>query len=208
MKKSLIALSIAAALSATGAQAATLPAGATLSIDAGSNFLMGGNPGANLFGESGLTVGPGAGNTGTGSHSGPPAAGDVGGVTKPWTYFCNTGYDYMALGSSFGGSTEAGVDMSGWTVTWNGIAAIPMGGDAAQGDSSIAAFTWDGTNGGTYTITHSAHVPLGDPSGFGGVAYDLNLTGTVSTIPVPAAVWLFGSGLLGLVGVARRRKTA
>jgi hypothetical protein len=25
-------------------------------------------------------------------------------------------------------------------------------------------------------------------------------------IPVPAAVWLFGSGLLGLVGVARRRK--
>ena len=26
------------------------------------------------------------------------------------------------------------------------------------------------------------------------------------TIPVPAAVWLMGSGLLGLVGVARRRK--
>ena len=27
-----------------------------------------------------------------------------------------------------------------------------------------------------------------------------------SAIPVPAAVWLFGSGLLGLVGIARRRK--
>lgn len=29
----------------------------------------------------------------------------------------------------------------------------------------------------------------------------------VSAIPVPAAVWLFGSGLLGLVGMARRKKT-
>ncbi|HSD97741.1 MAG TPA: VPLPA-CTERM sorting domain-containing protein [Sulfuricaulis sp.] len=28
---------------------------------------------------------------------------------------------------------------------------------------------------------------------------------SVSTVPVPAAVWLFGSGLLGLIGVARRK---
>ncbi|BAZ93192.1 fructose-1-phosphate kinase [Thiohalobacter thiocyanaticus] len=33
-----------------------------------------------------------------------------------------------------------------------------------------------------------------------------NIQVTPSAIPVPAAVWLFGSGLLGLVGVARRRK--
>ena len=31
-----------------------------------------------------------------------------------------------------------------------------------------------------------------------------NLT-AVSAVPVPAAVWLFGSGLLGLVGIARRK---
>ena len=29
-----------------------------------------------------------------------------------------------------------------------------------------------------------------------------------AAIPVPPAVWLFGSGLLGLVGMARRKKTA
>ena len=28
----------------------------------------------------------------------------------------------------------------------------------------------------------------------------------VSAVPVPAAVWLFGSGLLGLVGMVRRKK--
>lgn len=28
----------------------------------------------------------------------------------------------------------------------------------------------------------------------------------VSTVPVPAAAWLFGSGLLGLIGVARRKR--
>ena len=29
---------------------------------------------------------------------------------------------------------------------------------------------------------------------------------SIRPIPIPAAVWLFGSGLLGLVGIARRRK--
>lgn len=39
-----------------------------------------------------------------------------------------------------------------------------------------------------------------------GVFYDNLEFAQVSAVPVPAAVWLFGSGLLGLVGVARRRK--
>jgi hypothetical protein len=30
--------------------------------------------------------------------------------------------------------------------------------------------------------------------------------GQVAVVPVPGAVWLFGSGLLGLVGMARRKK--
>jgi hypothetical protein len=37
---------------------------------------------------------------------------------------------------------------------------------------------------------------------------DVNPTfigGSVTVVPVPAAVWLFGSGILGLIGVARRR---
>ena len=47
-----------------------------------------------------------------------------------------------------------------------------------------------------------------------GVAYNYDENGNLvaiadlSVIPVPAAVWLFGSGLLGLIGVSRRRKLA
>lgn len=39
-------------------------------------------------------------------------------------------------------------------------------------------------------------------------AYFDNVSMTVNAIPVPAAVWLFGSGLIGLVGMARRKKAA
>jgi len=35
-----------------------------------------------------------------------------------------------------------------------------------------------------------------------------NVTLEFSPVPIPAALWLFGSGLLGLIGVARRRANA
>ncbi len=31
--------------------------------------------------------------------------------------------------------------------------------------------------------------------------------GDIGAVPIPSAVWLFGSGLLGLIGIARRKKT-
>ena len=37
---------------------------------------------------------------------------------------------------------------------------------------------------------------------------NISVTADVNAVPVPAAAWLFGSGLLGLVGVARRKITA
>ena len=34
----------------------------------------------------------------------------------------------------------------------------------------------------------------------------VGMSGFVQQVPIPPAVWLFGSGLLGLVGIARRKK--
>jgi hypothetical protein len=40
--------------------------------------------------------------------------------------------------------------------------------------------------------------------------YDLNIVSAAgaptSPIPIPSAVWLFGTGLIGLIGIARRKK--
>jgi len=33
-------------------------------------------------------------------------------------------------------------------------------------------------------------------------------SGNVGAVPIPASIWLFGSGLLGLVGMARHKKEA
>jgi hypothetical protein len=55
------------------------------------------------------------------------------------------------------------------------------------------AVTMSGTNGVTST----------DEAGCGS---GLNGSTSPAAVPVPAALWLFGSGLLGLVGVARRKK--
>ena len=144
----------------------------------------------------------------TGSHAGS-IDGSESPVSDIWEFFGGTGMDYLT--SPMVDNGDGTVDMSGWTVTWNGIAAIPMGGDSANfaGDTGLGALVCGSCNvGDAFTLDYTAHVPLGDASGFGGVGYTLHLEGTVAPIPVPAAVWLFGSGLLGLVGVARRKKAA
>ena len=45
----------------------------------------------------------------------------------------------------------------------------------------------------------------------GGATYDYGVTGTINTIttsavPLPGSIWLFGSALLGLSGIAKRKK--
>ncbi len=57
---------------------------------------------------------------------------------------------------------------------------------------------------GFYTLVIGAHGGTGDVAD--AVVYDVLVT--TSPVPVPGAVWLFGTGIAGLMGFARRKKTA
>ena len=111
------------------------------------------------------------------------------------------------------GGTSAAVDFSllpydsgtgifpGYTG-YNSVSAEAVGGTATT--LGIFELTLDlagafGSDFGTFT---------GVQLQLTGGGYDAapSLIGTTAAVPVPAAVWLFGSGLLGLVGVARRKK--
>ena len=101
------------------------------------------------------------------------------------------------------------LDFSGWEWTWN-LQTWNLGSGAWDGNpNGVALMTCenDCANGDAYSLTYSATFPS-TPFGLEGVQYSLSLTGVISSVPVPAAIWLFGSGLLGLVGMARRKKAA
>lgn len=58
-------------------------------------------------------------------------------------------------------------------------------------------------------LTRDYHI---HPSGVGPGSYNITMWGSMGpggpAVPLPAAAWLFGSGVIGLVGLARRKMTA
>lgn len=106
-------------------------------------------------------------------------------------------------------------------LIWNSLGfsttfSLPMG------PSPMVTTTWDTTVIGTAVLGSnpsgtlplvadtSPGNPMATPPFYGHmINYDftsMHVTNFVSGVPIPAAVWLFGSGLLGLLGVARRKR--
>lgn len=224
-----IAAGLVLAAAATGAQAVAVNNGDTLTINAGAPVITS-IPGVGDFltGFTGSWFGMDTDGNGTivngektalsaahspgivigqASTAGPygnglALVGSAGPIVDSWGFFSSTGTNFTTVGIT--GSTEAGLDMSGWAVAWNNVPFIDMGA------GGTATFNWDGVYGSTYTLDYSTAVPLASPA-FPGVNYSLHLEGTVvQAAPVPEAS-TYGMMLagLGLVGFAvRRRKNA
>ncbi len=209
----------------------SVSSGSYFGLDSNGNGVISAGERAAISQHDGLLLGTVQGASG--SHGGPPDGSESPGIDNPWAFKANTGMQYSSTPTNVltdDGNGNATVDFSGWGVTWNGISAINMGGGsqdcgtandgiciAANGidiggvfdnGTGVATVTCavDCAAGDTYVLDYTAIVPQADASNFGGILFQLHLEGTVAAVPVPAAVWLFGSGLLGLAGVARRRK--
>lgn len=89
----------------------------------------------------------------------------------------------------------------------------PVHGDKCQangpcdGPGVVFSGTTDGAGNFTLSASYKPTLDEGSVAGaYSSQFVEWSLAGSYSTVvPVPAAAWLFGSGLMGLVGVARRR---
>ena len=93
------------------------------------------------------------------------------------------------------------------TLVLNGGAPLFPNGDSSVWTNYSASVNLGSDVSGGIDFLISA--PCGAAAGCVSDYYIDNISvefGEASAVPVPAAAWLFGSSLLGLVGVAKRKK--
>jgi len=93
------------------------------------------------------------------------------------------------------------VDLSAFEVFWNGNVFEQGPRPDNSGPFVLAGGTFNLATQG-YVLDWTSQIKNGP---FNGVIAAWHLEGTLSAIPVPAAIWLFGSGVLALFGIVKRR---
>lgn len=133
-----------------------------------------------------------------------------GSLLSIYTAATNLGDVNSVAGSLNGGPVASGtldtmtgtitMDLSSWFANWSGN-DISMGTGKDDGiTSAFATGTWDSITG-EYSLSWQSL-----DTGPYLITSLWTLEGTASPVPLPSALWLFGSGLIGLVGFSRRKK--
>lgn len=191
IKKSLVAATVVAAFGAGAASAATI-----------ATFNLNVNIDSTLYGPMDIVDQTGAhGGTGTGSLDSDGSISMITNEHLQTIMGTNTITDATYTIPSLGGSDASSHVFACQDVAPVAVAACPsvilnpdfLGGVTAGavpdgvGDSFTLTFSGASVTQRTFTLTSW------EPA---------------AVVPVPAAAWLFGSGLLGLAGAARRRRAA
>lgn len=163
-----------------------------------------------------------------------PTTGPVNGASMNYTFqydgSTDVGYNISAPGTAYAGSKGSemaylGFNELGFKAAYNSAGVnqsylhtgagpfINFQGDyLTSTDGFLFGTYWSGTEYAPDTNQTWAFDFVGGQQGYASksyLAYALAVrTGQVAAVPVPAAAWLFGSGLVGLVGVARKRIAA
>ena len=146
-----------------------------------------------------------AGNVVTYNSSGPIDSGDL--AANVFGFYLTSGGGttyYSDSSENLGGSTQMLAYQGNGTDL---IDAFVIGG--APWSTNEYLLAWEDlpsfveANGNGLTPAGAVTCPSSGDCDFNDLVV---MVESVQPIPVPAAVWLFGSGLLGLVGIARRRK--
>lgn len=129
------------------------------------------------------------------------------GVTRAWNI------------DNFNGGTGTGTNFvpnpptnsTSWQSFTSGQACAVSGCIDGNDVVNVGDVNGDGLDDYTVTLVSAGQVgSVWDTGFFGGEYYEVWASTTtitsVAPVPIPAAIWLFGSGLLGLAGISRRKK--
>lgn len=126
------------------------------------------------------------------------------------------GVNTSLVSQVFSGFNVTGFLSGDWMVTDASITHIAFKSDGyfILGEVNAASGTWDNTDWDLTLATCPDTICTAGPRAYtwddftnnGGNFADLSNARAFSVVPIPAAAWLFGSGLIGLAGVARRKK--
>jgi hypothetical protein len=126
--------------------------------------------------------------------------------------------NYTASGNAGGLATFAGTFTLSTSASTGAPGAFDTnfglgGAGLASLDSDVGLFYFARTTGTGSTTAAATKVQFGNSGGFASVRLGSNgdfsySLAPAAAVPLPAAVWLMGAGLMGVAGAVRRRKAA